>query len=142
MDHEVQVLILDCHGESRPAICFHLEVAGFKMRVVADVDEVLNLLNNSRITGERFCGLLVNNPFLNVDIASIVEQIGALGIDIPVVFVKESESLKRIVQALSLEHRRPRVYHSEPVRVAELLKMFRTQQGLAGKDDGTLSTAV
>ena len=33
---EKQILILDCNGDVRPVICFNLEVAGYKMRVLTD----------------------------------------------------------------------------------------------------------
>ena len=116
-----QILILDCNGQNKPAICFNLEIAGFDMRVVTDEDEAINLLSHSRITEEYFNGLLVNNPYLNVDITKLVEDVRDIGIEIPVVFVKESESLKQIVQSLNIQYQKPRLYYSEPNRIVEML---------------------
>lgn len=139
---ENRVLILDCQGESRPAISFNLEVAKFAVRIVGDTDEAINLLKHSQITEEEYCGFLVNNPYLNVDINGIVEDVKNLGVEIPVVFVKDSANLKKMVQSLAIEYRRPRIYHAEPVKVVEMLKAFLTQQIAAKKADNNLSTAI
>lgn len=121
-----QVLILDCNGQAKPTICFHLEVAGFDMRVVTDEDEAINLLSNSRLTGENFSELVINNPYLNVDIAGVLEAIAKIGIEIPVVFVKQSQSLRQIVQSLQLEYRQLRIFHIEPTGTVDLLLSLRS----------------
>jgi len=126
--HRKQILILDCNGRDKPAICFNLEIAGFDMRVVTDEDEAINLLSHSRITEEFFSGLVVNNPYLNVDITKLVEDVRDIGLDIPVVFVKESESLKTIVQSLNIQFGLPRLYYAEPTSVVEMLSRL-TEQG-------------
>ena len=122
-----QILILDCHAETRPVICFNLEVAGYKMRVVTDEDEAINLLDNARLTEETFACLLINNPYLNVDISKIIEDVQKIGIDTPVVFVKDSDNFKKIVEALSLEHKFPRIYHAAPIQVVKLIAMLFEQ---------------
>jgi len=134
-----QILILDCHAETRPVICFNLEVAGFQMRVVTDEDEAINLLDNARLTEENFTCLLVNNPYLNIDISKIIEEVQKIGIDIPVVFVKDSDNLKKIIEALSIEQKFPRIYHAVPIQVAELMVMLFEQA--SGKSEGR-STAI
>ncbi len=122
-----QVLILDCHGETKPAICFSLEVAEYSMRVVIEEDEALNLLDNSRITNERYIAFLVNNPYLNVDISKLVEEVERIDPKLPVLFVKDSKSFKKMVQALSL-HCRTRVHHTEPTRVVDMLNSLRNEE--------------
>ena len=123
-----QVLILDCNGQARPAICFNLEVAGFNTRIVTDEDEAINLLSNSRLTGERFSELVINNPYLNVDIAGVLEAIEKVGIDIPVVFVKESQSLRQYVQSLQSEYRQLRIFYVEPTGTVDLIMTFRASE--------------
>jgi len=127
-----QIIILDCQGETKPAICFNLEVGGYRMRIVRDEDEAINLLNNTRLTNEQFSGLLVNNPYLNVDISKIVEEVHKTGIDIPVIFVKDSANLKKIVADLSLEYTMPRIYHAEPTRVVALLSTLQVKARAEG----------
>jgi CheY-like chemotaxis protein len=122
-----QILILDCNGQNKPVICFNLEVAGFDIRVVTDEDEAINLLSHSRITEEHFSGLVVNNPYLNVDITKLVEDVRGIGVEIPVVFVKESQSLKQIVQALNIQYGQPRLYYAEPTSVVEMLSRLTEQ---------------
>ncbi len=122
-----QILILDCNGQSKPAICFNLEVAGFDIRVITDEDEAINLLSHSRITEAYFSGLVVNNPYLNVDITKLIEDIRDIGLDIPVVFVKESESLKQIVESLNIQYRKPRLYYAGPTSVVEMLSRLTEQ---------------
>ena len=129
-----QVLILDCNGQSKPAICFNLEVAGFEMRVVTDVDEVINLLANSRLTEENFSVLLVNNPYLNIDINQLLEDVKNIGIEIPVVFVKESKSLQQIVEELKNKHQNPLIFQVEPVGLVDLLITFRQQTAVLDTD--------
>ena len=123
-----QVLILDCNGQARPAICFNLEVAGFTTRIVTDEDEAINLLSNSRLTGECFSELVINNPYLNVDIAGVLEAIEKVGIDIPVVFVKESQSLRQYVQSLQSEYRQLRIFYVEPTGTVDLIMTFRASE--------------
>ena len=135
-----QVLILDCHGDSRPAVCFSLEVAGYGMRVVAEEDEAINLLDNARHTGEKYVALLVNNPYLNVDISSLVEEVDRIALGIPVLFVKDSLPLKKMVEALSL-HCKTRIYHAEPTRVVETLAMFGHGEMLNMKTNSPLSAS-
>ena len=122
-----QALILDCNGQLKPAICFNLEIAGIDTRVVTDEDEAINLLSNSRLTGECFSELLVNNPYLNVDITKIVEDVKNIDIDLPVIFIKESKSLKLIVQSLNAEYSRPRLFHTEPIGIVEMLTKLRSR---------------
>ena len=102
------------------------------MRIVRDEDEAINLLNNTRLTNEQFSGLLVNNPYLNVDISKIVEEVHKTGIDIPVIFVKDSANLKKIVADLSLEYTMPRIYHAEPTRVVALLSTLQVKARAEG----------
>lgn len=116
-----QLLILDCHGEVRPAICFNLEIADYQMRMVKNEDEALNLLDNARSTGERYFALLVNNPYLNVDMTKLVDDIQKIEPELPVIFVKDSTNLKKIVKDISLEKRTSPVFHAEPTSVVELL---------------------
>jgi hypothetical protein len=123
-----QILILDCNGQPKPAICFQLELAKIDMRVVADEDEAINLLANSRMTGERYVALLVNNPYLNVDITKIVEEVMAIDIDMPILFVKESKSLKQIVQSLNIEYNRVRIFYSEPTGAIDVLNMLKERE--------------
>ena len=124
-----QVLILDCHGETRPAVCFSLEVAGYGMRVVTDEDEALNLLNKARLTDERYIGFLVNNPYLNIDISQLVEAVEQIDKDLPVLFVKDSVPLMKMVEALSIHCHSP-IYHSEPTRVVDMLTKFKSEAGV------------
>ena len=125
-----KVIIFDCNGEQRPAICFSLEVARFAPRVVSDEKEALNLLKISQQTKEPFDCLLVNNPYLNVDITWLVEQWQQLVTDVPIIFVKQSEPLKRIV--LSLNHDFPDVnlHFSEPEHITELLLSLMAKRTL------------
>ena len=132
--NQKQVLVLDCNGQSKPALCFHLELAGVSMRVVTDDAEALNLLNNSRSTGESYTALLVNNPYLNVDINHIVEAVMAIDVDMPIVFVKESQSLKQIVQLLNIEYNRLRIYHAEPTGLVNLLNSIYGRKGVLSND--------
>jgi len=121
---EKQVLILDCNGDARPVICFNLEVAGYKMRVLTDENETINLLDNTRLTGEVFIALLVNNPFLNVDISKIVAEVQRIDFNFPIIFVKESANLRKIIEDLSAEHSDSRVYSARPTEVVDLLEKF------------------
>jgi len=121
-----QVLILDCNGQMKPVLCFYLEVAGFDIRVVTEEDEAINLLSNSRLTGERFSELVINNPYLNVDISGILQAIEKVGIDIPVVFVKESKSFSQLVESRQFDSGRLKIYHVEPAGTVDLLKAFRS----------------
>ena len=123
--NQKRVLILECNGQAKPALCFHLEMAGIAMRVVTDEDEALNQLSNTRFIGEHYTALLVNNPYLHVDITNLVEEVMGIDADMPIVFVKESKSLRKIVQSLNLEYNRLRIYHAEPTRVAALLNGFK-----------------
>lgn len=138
-----KLIVFDCHGETRPAICFSLEVAGYDVRVMTNENEAINLLTNARQTEENFSGLVVNNPYLDADITRIVEDLNRAGIDIPVVFVKDSENFRKIVKSLALEFRIPRVFHAEPVRVVDLLSKLGVQnpQGkhVAGSDVSSIA---
>jgi len=123
-----QVLILDCSGQMKPVICFYLEVAGFDIRVVTEEDEAINLLANSRLTGERFSELVINNPYLNVDLSGVLQAIEKVGINIPVVFVKASRSFRQLVQSRQLDYGRLKIYHVEPAGTVDLLKTIRTSE--------------
>lgn len=114
-----KIIILDCNGDARPAVCFNLEVACCETRIVFDEKEALNLLEIARYTGETYDCLLVNNPYLNVDLTWIAEQGVRIGIDIPIVFVKQSESLKQIVETMSRQYPTLQLYFSEPTGVAD-----------------------
>ena len=116
-----KIVILECNGESHPAICFNLEIARCETRVVFDENEALNLMEIAQQTGEVFDCLLVNNPYLNIDISRLVEQGQRIGTEIPIVFVKQSESLKGIVASLIKQYPAMSIHFSEPTHIAELV---------------------
>lgn len=137
-----QIIILDCHGETRPAICFNLEVAGYQVRVVTDDNEAINLLDNARLIEENYVGLLVNNPYLNVDISKIIEEVQKIDIEIPIIFIKDSENLKKIVEMLSREYKAPHIYHTEPTQTVNLLTRLSAQLCSEKNGGTTASQAV
>ncbi len=116
-----KIVILECNGESHPAICFNLEIARCETRVVFDENEAINLMEIAQHTGELFDCLLVNNPNLNIDISRLVEQCQQIGAEIPVVFVKQSESVKGLVADLISKHPTMDLHFSEPTRITELV---------------------
>ncbi len=129
-----KVIIFDCNGEQRPTICFSLEVARFAPRIVADEKEALNLLKISLQTKEPFDCLLVNNPYLNVDITWLVEQWQKLATDVPIVFVKQSEPLKRIILKMNQDFPDVNLYFSEPEHVTELLLSLSSKRALRNEN--------
>ena len=116
-----KIIIFDCNGEQRPAICFSLEVARFAPRIVVDEKEALNLFKISQQTKEPFDCLLVNNPYLNVDITWLVEQWQILETDVPIIFVKQSEPLKKIILSMNRDFPDVNLHFSEPEHITELL---------------------
>lgn len=131
-----KIVILDCNGDNRPAVCFNLEVAQCETRIVFDEQEAVNLLEIARYTGESFDCLLVNNPYLNVDLSWIAEQGQRIETDIPIVFVKQSKPLQQIVESMSRQYPDLQLYFSEPTEVAELvqrLATLRRQEHQVGK---------
>ena len=116
-----KIIIFDCNNESRPAICFNLEIAKCESRIVFDEKEAINLLEIAQHTGERFDCLLVNNPYLNVDITWLVEQGERIGTDIPIVFVKQSKPLQGIVASLRQQYPDVNLHFSEPAHIADLV---------------------
>ena len=116
-----KIIIFDCNNESRPAICFNLEMAQCEHRIVFDEKEAVNLLEIAQHTGEVFDCLLVNNPYLNVDITWLVEQGQRIGTDVPIVFVKQSRPLQGIVSTLSTEYPDVNLHFCEPTKIADLV---------------------
>ena len=116
-----KIIIFDCNNESRPAICFNLEVAQCEQRIVFDEKEAINLLEIAQQTGEVFDCLLVNNPYLNVDITWLVEQGKRIGTEVPIVFVKQSRPLQGIVASLSSQYPEVSLYFSDPAQIADLV---------------------
>jgi hypothetical protein len=116
-----KIIIFDCNNESRPAICFNLEIAKCEPRIVFDEKEAINLLEIAQHTGEKFDCLLVNNPYLNVDITWLVEQGERLGTDIPIIFVKQSRPLQGIIAALHEQYPDVNLHFSEPAHIADLV---------------------
>ena len=116
-----KIVILECNSESHPAICFNLEVARCDTRVVFDENEALNLLEIAQQTGEMFDCLLVNNPSSNRDASRLIERSQRIETEIPIVFVKQSESLKRIVASLARLYPAMNIYFSEPTHIGALV---------------------
>ncbi len=116
-----KIVILECNNESHPAICFNLEIARCETRIVFDENEVLNLMEIAQQTGELFDCLLVNNPNLNIDISRLVEQCNRIGAEIPIVFVKQSESVQGVVAELTRKYPAMELYFSEPTRITEFV---------------------
>lgn len=75
-----RILILDCKGTSKPAVCFTLEVAGYSTYVVRDENEAINLLSNARSIERKFSCLVVNDYSLERDPANILESIHRSGV--------------------------------------------------------------
>ena len=116
-----KIIIFDCNNESRPAICFNLEMAQCETRIVFDEKEAVNLLEIAQHTGEVFDCLLVNNPYLNVDITWLVEQGQRIGTDVPIVFVKQSRPLQGIVSNLGTQYPDVNLHFCEPAQIADLV---------------------
>ncbi len=123
-----RVILLGCKGETHPAICFALDVARCEYRIVFDESELLNLQKITQQTGELFDALLVDTPYLNVDIVWLVEQWQRLETQIPMVFVKRTEPLTRVVLSLLQRFAHLNLHLSEPTDVADLVLLLTAQR--------------
>jgi hypothetical protein len=128
-----RIIIFDCNGDARPSICFNLEVARCEPRIVSNEKEALNLMKISQHTGEVYDCLLVNNPYLNADITWLVEQWQILEIDKPIVFVKQSEPLKKIVMSLSQNFPKMNIFFTEPKHVADFVRNLTEKKQIYNK---------
>ncbi|HKJ05270.1 MAG TPA: hypothetical protein VJ974_06725 [Geopsychrobacteraceae bacterium] len=77
---KTSILILDCKGAAKPAVCFSLEVAGFSTYVVTDENEAINLLSNARTIEKNFSCLIVNDYDPETDPSPILETLGRSGV--------------------------------------------------------------
>mgnify|MGYP001185085508 CR=1 FL=1 len=121
MENRTQILILDCLGRTRPGICFTLELAGYDLRVVNDINEAINLIGTARFTGEIFDVLLINNPCLEGDVKLLLSQLLNVATHLPVVFVKSFEEIDKNFTELILDELRPGIFYTEPLKVKNLL---------------------
>lgn len=135
-----KIIVFDCNGDVRPAICFSLEMARCESRIVLDEKEAINLLKIAQQTGEQFDCLIVNNPFLNVDIGWLVEQGVKIGTNVPIVFVKQSDSLKKIVMEVSRQHPELNIFFSEPTDITEFLQ--RLKDSRSSEDGKTVNYSI
>jgi len=116
-----QVLILDCFGKSKPAICFNLEITGYRVRVVTAVDEAVNLLTTAKMTGEHYLAFLINNPCQDGDVGLFMEEVLSASADLPVIFVANDDSFHEMLEILPQEKLRPQVHFTESSEVTALL---------------------
>lgn len=122
-----QILILDCHGEARPAICFSLEISGYMVRVVTRADEAINMLETAKLTGHGFNAFLINNPCSDQNIEAFLMEVLRSGSGVPIVFVSQFAEREKMLAGLEAEQS-DGLYFSDPLMVKSLLAELINEQ--------------
>lgn len=119
-----RILILDCQGATRPAVCFCLEVAGFSNYVVTDQNEAVNLLCNALSIEKSFSCLLVNDYDPEKDqqpVLDAVERSGVGGKGCAVVFVHSRDAAKNFLAPLVEKFPQLQISTCRPAQAADLV---------------------